>query len=127
MSMDRVALWYFPVKGGINNDVRAFTKSRGVDIPIGHPRDVVFGHNIIFAGYGEEAYLVASDDEIESHLIAAFDENGAFLFGLRDHLKDGGIDGAIEMDLGCITEDNGGSFCFIQVKTVARFARQGQR
>ncbi len=112
MSKDRVALWSLPPKVGSNNTVRVYVRKGSVELPVGQPRDVIFGTNVLFACYGEEAYLAAGEREIESHLIAAFDDNGEFQFGLRDRLKAGEIDGAIEMDVGCISKDNEGIFLF---------------
>lgn len=110
MSKDRVSLWSLPLKAGSNDAVRAYKKSGSVGVPVGQPRDIVFGQRVYFACYGEEAYLAANDGDLASHLIAAFDESGAFLFGLGGCLKDGRIDGAIDVSLGCITEDDEGIF-----------------
>jgi hypothetical protein len=123
MSTDRLALWSVPPTGGSSNTVRAYTRSGNAELPIGQPRDIIFGNNILFACYAEEAYLAARDHQIESHLIAVFDGNGEFLFGLRDCLEEGGIDAAIEMDIGCLTNDNDGIFVLYPVDDLWRVSR----
>jgi hypothetical protein len=120
MSTDRLALWSVPPNGDSSNTVRAYTRSGNMELPIGQPRDIIFGTSILFACYAEEAYLAASEYEIESHLIAVFDGNGEFQFGLRDCLEGGGVGAAIEMEIGCLTESNEGIFVLYPVDDLWR-------
>jgi hypothetical protein len=110
ISEDQVALWPKSPEGGSVNAVHAHTKIDDVVLPIGQPRDIIVSNGALFASYGEEAYLLSDDQDVASNLIAVFDKGGGFRYGLRDFLKNGMLDGAIEAQCACVTEDDSAIF-----------------
>jgi hypothetical protein len=110
LSEDRIAIWDLPSQNGKQFAVRAFGKGGNYELPVANPRGLVVGRSTIFCAYGEEAYLVAGEDEVESQLVAAFDKQANFLFGLRECLRQGGCDDAIEMETGCVSDNDEGLF-----------------
>jgi hypothetical protein len=110
LSENQIAIWDLPSQNRKQFAVRAFRKGESCEIPIAAPRDLVVGRSTIFCAYGEEAYLVAGENEVESQLVAAFDKQGIFLFGLREYLQQGGCGHAIEMETGCVSDNDEGLF-----------------
>src|SRR5262249_5292467 len=112
MSKDRVALWSFRTNINFPNAAKWISKERSCVLPIGLPKELLFGEGLYFVGYGEDQYLRATDDNIESQLVAAFDETGQLLFGMQEFLRDANWrDSPIEFQSGCITEKSEAIFC----------------
>ena len=113
VSEDRVALWSVISEAGFTNSVRVFSHYESFELPIGLPKDLVFGRETFFASYGEDQYLRATDDQIEAHMIAEFDKSGKILFGLRDILNDGSWpESPTEALAGCIVQEREAVFAF---------------